>query len=299
MQKKLYLSTKKSIAFDAEVVERINKKAEQVDPRLYFFAYYKPKTLPKDIDSRGCFILAVLNMYGLLWDCGKMVLQKLFKYRFYNQSTKEIEDIKYCQELVSIIFNVRTCICHNNSDDFFYNSMKSYECGQYFINITGALTPLDAYKESQWKLVCEDFFDRCDQFANVLDRVLDQLVLETDVNRKADFVRYWIDSISEWYGKDQDLIEHIFADVCQYRYATSSRKNIAVTKGEVFRWVEKGWRDKNKTLRLATQKEYYDNYIAVCRGKLFNILCGPNCPKPAFPLEVLKLAAIDALTFKT
>jgi len=294
---------KNSIAFDINVVERLNKKAVQIDPRLFLFAYYQPKLLPKNSDARMCFYTAVLNMYGLLWDCGKIVQHQLFGLNHINHRPSTIQmlvymNLKDCEKFFSIILNVRTCICHNNSDYLYFNQVKRYGCKQYLENTAGASITLYSYDESQWERICQDFLDRCKWFVSILDNFLDQILKETDPKRKNIIVKYWIYSISKWYQEDINLITHVLADRYKLKALTSIRnKNTIVTISEVIKWVYLSWKKRNPSLILANKKEYYLNYISSCQAKLSSILDAKDCPKPALPLEVLTKATADARMF--
>lgn len=298
MSKSLLQRAEQSVAFDIDAVVRLNKKAAQIDPRLYLFAYYQPKPLPEYLDARMCFCTAVLNMYGLLWDCGKMVQHQLFGLSGPTAiQTLVKSDLNNCNEFFSIISNVRTCICHNNSNHLFYNRDKSSGCQGYLEKAAGVSTPINTYADAQWVRVCQDFIDRCEWFVNVLDYFLDQILKESDL-KKAYIIQYWIWSISRWYQTDIELITHALADRYKLKILTSSMKNTVVTKYRVAQWVGIAWRKKNPPLVLTKTKDYYLNYIAACQAKISNIMNAHDCPKPALPLEVLTIATADARMFK-
>ena len=302
VSKEILLLAKRSIAFDINIVEHLNKKMSQIDSRLYLFAYYQPKILPEDIDERGCFDIAIFNMYGLLWDCGKMMQQQLLgsindgRPSFVDQMLGR-DNRQICKELCSIIYNVRTCLCHNNSDKFFYNQETRKRCNEYLNNAAGGSILLNKRNELQWKNVCQDLFIRCIRFTNIIENFLDQLIQESDPEKKNSFVQYWINSISKWYQTDMELINHVLAQRYNLKISTSSLRKKVCNKHTVSNWVASAWEKRNKDLSLENSREYYSNYIDICLAKIPQIINEKNCPTPALPLKVISRATGDSITF--
>lgn len=297
MRQDLLILAQKSIAFNPNIVEELNKKMALIDPRLYLFAYYQPKILPNDIDVRGCFNLAILNMYGLLWDCGKMVMNQLFG-NSRTQGPSSIQSIidtnlSFCNAYFYIISNVRTCLCHNNSDYFYYNREKRHGCNRYFENTMGVSATFNGYNETQWETICKDFLDRSQRFATILDVLIEQLIQEAGLQKKNEFVQYWIDCVSKWYDNDLELIDHVLADRYKLKCLTVQR-DASVTKTAVRKWVASGWQKMNGTHQIS---DFYEDYVSNCIRMIPGILASLDCPKPALPLSILTKATADASMF--
>ena len=62
-----------SCAFNEEAITEVNKKAQAIDERLFLFTYYSPKPFPETESPLVQFYTAVINLYGLFWDCGAFV----------------------------------------------------------------------------------------------------------------------------------------------------------------------------------------------------------------------------------
>lgn len=297
MKKDLFILAQKSIAFNPTLVEELNKKVALIDPRLYLFAYYQPKILPSDTDIRGCFNLAILNMYGLLWDCGKMVMCQLFG-NSNSQRPSSIQslinvNLSFCNAYFSIVSNVRTCLCHNNSDCFYYNREKLQGCHRYFENTAGVLVNFDGYNETQWEAICRDFINRSQRFGTTLDDLLENLIQEVDLQKKSDFIQYWLDCVSKWYESDFELISHVLAERYKLKCLTG-HGGAVVTKTAVRRWAASGWQKINGTNQTT---DFYEDYIRNCSRRIPGILARQDCPKPALPLDILSKATADASQF--
>lgn len=305
LNKELLDLAKESIAFNDKVVEKLNKKMAQIDSRLYLFAYYQPKQLPDKIDSRSCFNLAIFNMYGLLWDCGAMVRNRLFLSAKRGQVPEAVqtlvdEKLGLFKQFYYIISNIRTCMCHNNSILFFHNRVKSDGCKKYLKDITGKSSALDSYNESEWVEVCKDFLIKCNEFEKMLDNFLDRLLQEADLKKTNDFINYWIEAIIEWYQQDMELIAHVLADKYKLKKMSISRQNNVnlIKKSDVIYWIGTAWKAKKTNNSLMKMRDYYLDYVSDCLGKIHGILAEQNCPKPALPLEVLVKATADVQQFK-
>lgn len=293
------LNVKGSIAFDIKTVEIINKKAAQIDPRLFLFAYYQPKPLPVGCSARTCFYLSVLNMYGLLWDCGKMVKTRLFSP---DNSVNPIIDLVKCDFMdmklfYDTVYCIRTCLCHNNSTCYHYNKINRNTFDEY-VKLNGNIS--DAFNESdenQWMKMCRDFLLQCDSFSKHIDQYLDIMISEKNSIKKERIVNYWIESIDCYYKTDEEMMINILADRYILQLKAGHHKNVAISKNDVKRWVAKAWKKRNASLATSSVSDCYKHFIKTCQPKITQVLSAKNCPKPAFPLDVLVKATYDSRSF--
>ena len=126
----LFETARKSIAFNPSIAEDLNRKASSFDPRLYCFAYYEPTILPEGADLYTVFHLAVLNMYGLLWDCGPKIQEKIINKELYSLLRMDTCKMNKCRAFVFLVRAIRTNICHNNSCKLYFNAQ---------LRLTGAI----------------------------------------------------------------------------------------------------------------------------------------------------------------
>ena len=102
---------KDSSAFSSGTIDEVNNYAEQLDKKLYVFAYYSPKRYEyiELLDTREKFWIAVTNLYALYHDCNPFL--KSIDSIFY-QNDQRIRNLKPFHDLLG---DLRGMYCHNSS----------------------------------------------------------------------------------------------------------------------------------------------------------------------------------------
>ena len=102
---------KDSSAFSSGTIDEVNNYAEQLDKKLYVFAYYSPKQYEhiEWLDAREKFWIAVTNLYALYHDCNPFL--KSMDSIFY-QNDQRIRNLKPFHDLLG---DLRGMYCHNSS----------------------------------------------------------------------------------------------------------------------------------------------------------------------------------------
>ena len=246
------------------------------------FAYYEPYPIPKKADGRTVFFIAVLNMYGLLWDCGPMV-RNLVSCKLRNSRRFPSLD-SGLKDLVNIVYNIRTDLCHNNSRNFFFNLKIKSAAFSHIKKMLSVTAPNSS--EDRWERLLINFLDRCDKFVSEIKNLV-TIVKSSKADQVALFKEDWLNEIINWYSHDENLIMHVLADRYFLKhYQTASRRS--VTKAEVISWV------KNAQVGNI---DYYKTYIEKCQSRVDSLVKSRNCPKPAFPLDFMRCITGDAANF--
>ena len=268
-----------SIAFNTSIAEKLNAQASTFDPRLFCFAYYEPTALPDNTDPFMIFHLAVLNMYGLLWDCGPMIKEMIFKKKTYAALCRDINKMHECQNFLHTVYAIRTDICHNNSSKLYFNAVLKDESRNYMEKHCCTVNQnIDLNK------LCSFFFKECEFFINELSNVITQSISKGDGEIK----RAWLDAICNWYQKDEHFFMHVLADKYKMKALSLHGQRREITKRSVQDWV-------NNVQNSVGQS--YESYWQKCKRRIADLLIGRDCPKPALPLEFFHQITRDVHNF--
>ena len=279
----LIAKANQSIAFNQDVAEDLNLKAAAVDQRLYCFAYYEPTPIPDAATAQVVFYLAVLNMYGLLWDCGPKIMENVLTQRLYREIKRKTVERDKCYKFSRIIYAIRTDLCHNNSGKLYFNSLLKKAKDAY---ISGNGSTLDDAGDVQtdWEKLCLDFFKRCDLLTQEIDGFIRAVTSKDEPKLKAT----WLDVIRFHYAEvGEHLFQHVLADRYKMKQQTRGFSSY-VTKKDVKEWVNSVRTD---------DADYYDSYLQTCKSRIDPLMDGRNCPKPAWPLDFFRLLTMDANHF--
>lgn len=204
-----------SICFSPDKAEQLNGKSFTLDKRVYLFAYYEP-TEYKDTESfRSNFMTAVINLYGLFWDCCPF-MRKILKSKnsilFYDWKRIQREYDK----LSSTVSAWRSIFCHNNSDIFPLNAVNYVVAEAWTNEHCRSDLALCNLEESQWEILLNALMQMADEFIADLDKNLDALLGMLNTSRTEDIVNYWIGAIAESYLRNPDYLLNAMAGLYQY-----------------------------------------------------------------------------------
>ena len=204
-----------SICFSADKAEELNSKAFSLDKRLFLFAYYEPKPYISQESARSRFCTAVINIYGLFWDCspffkfllkppGSILLKKDWK------KTKKNFDELYC-----IVSAFRSMFCHNNSLEFPLNEddRNSAETWVEQKLLDTKFEGIETLDESHWEKLLITLCTIADSIMEDLKNNLDMLNTTTDTSRKAQTIEQWIQAIANSYSRNPNYLLNTMAEM--------------------------------------------------------------------------------------
>lgn len=234
----------KSIAFSADFANELNKKAAQIDGRLFMFAYYEPKQCEGETPHFK-FMTAVLNLYGLLWDCAPFILHKLLHEPDYlivpsqasNARKKNSQIPNHAKNFALFIESFRSYYAHNNSRKFLLNEKKNEYTKKWLSLTTGCEYEVGPNTEEQWQKALDSVLYNANIFVNNM-----KLCLEYVKNspHKGYIVLKWINNgILFWYYKNKDLVYHILSE----KYLSKLNNGYfpeKIYRGDINRWITDG-----------------------------------------------------------
>ncbi|MGE4478664.1 MAG: hypothetical protein AB7E76_06755 [Deferribacterales bacterium] len=293
MDKAIISRAKNSIAFNLNKIDSLNKSVAKLDARLYAFAYYEPIAISECGNYRFNFNIAILNLHALLWDCGTMVrdkiLNKYYKLRptsLIKITSPFIDDI---DRYYSVIHNIRTHLCHNNSQEYYYNKQCYSMVKNYYLSKCNNATPDIANSSDDWKLLFNDIIDIAEYIETKMSETIRKFTLLPPVD-KSEVINFWLNSIKEYYANDSEMI----LDTLTYKYLISPSfiQTAPVTKNSVKKWVGLKW--NSLTNRRIPYRDSYNDYIQVCKTRIGTALNNTNCPRPALPLDIYHAVTSEA-----
>lgn len=279
----LIAKANQSIAFNPNVADILNLRATSVDPRLYCFAYYEPTPIPAGATAQVIFHLAVLNLYGLLWDCGPKIMEDVLTRRLYGEIKRKTVERDKCYEFSRIIYAIRTDLCHNNSAKLYFNSLLK-KIKYNYISANGSIIDDAGSVQIDWEKLCLDCFRRCDLLTQEIDHFIHAIASKSEPKLKTT----WLDVMRLHYAEaGEHLLQHVLADRCKMKQQTSGFSS-NLTKKDVKEWVN--------SVRV-DDTDYYNSYLQKCINRIGDLMNGKNCPKPAWPLDFFRSLTKDATLF--
>ena len=195
----------KSICFSPDPADQLNEKAFSIDKGLYLFAHYEPKHYLPAESFRSRFLTAVVNLYGLFWDCCPF-MQKLLETP---DSILLLDWTRIRKEFIRLRSGVgafRSIFCHNNTTALPLNE-ENCEIAQAWIEIEGGIDlTIDDLEEEHWEKLLQVLAGKADSFTKDLSASLRNLAQTTDASRRAGAVRRWKESIAENYLRNPEYL---------------------------------------------------------------------------------------------
>lgn len=200
-----------SVIFSERKIESLNKYIrENIDTRLYLFAYYSPKSKGSKFAELD-FWKGVTNIYGLFQDCAAFIkrdeddlLNVFVKY----DVVKEIET-KKLRDFINKLNALRTVFSHNVCMEYSKDAYNMRLCQEYFSNtlkeeiLLNKVTDI-ILKEEQWKVMLDTLNEEVENHVNILNGCLYEVSKST---QKDAIIEEWIKLILEWYKrKFNDLL---------------------------------------------------------------------------------------------
>lgn len=210
-----------SICFSAAPAEELNKKAFLLRPSLFLFAYYEPKPFSEKESSRSNFKTAIINLYGLFWDCGPFVFD-LFCSRNNSILLKKWSRISFnAKNLRSALSSFRTIFCHNCSSQFPLNEQKIQDAIFWSSLYIDAWQSINELSEDDWKKLLDGLTSEADSLIQDISTALDELSITPDANRRENAIDWWIKKIAESYRRNPEYLLNAMAGMYQLYLVTS------------------------------------------------------------------------------
>ena len=237
-----------SICFSSVLADMLNEKAHKIDPRLYLFAYYEPKPLVTGESPRIQFLTAVINLYGLLWDCGPFVHKSLMRSVPENPLENILPDTEWankrhivfhCKDLANIVGHFRSVFCHNNSDKFALNREHIEKVEDWLYHKCRLDCPYDELTQNDWRTMLSKLVDEADQFVADINDCLDTLLDCRGSSRFEVACDSWLKAIARNYVTNPELLLNAMVDFYQLYLTTikAQSKNNYSFRHYTIRWI--------------------------------------------------------------
>lgn len=228
----------KSICFSPDIPERLNEKAFLLDKRLYLFAYYEPKEYIEKESYRSKFITAIVNLYGLFWDCCPF-MRKLLESGNSILLTNWTQIQRDFQNLRNTISAFRSIFCHNNSDIYPLNEVHFELAEQWIFSQCSISKDISELKDSEWEKLLYALHCQADIFICSIERNIDGISSTSDVLRRNRTINWWIEAIAGSYIINKDYLLNAMAGMYQIylmNVHSSPTPNVSL-RDQTIRWL--------------------------------------------------------------
>ena len=212
-----------SICYSAAPAEALNKKSFQLNRSLFLFAYYEPKPYLEKESNRIKFQTAIINLYGLFWDCGPFVFTL-----FDTQDTILINDKwrihRNAYSLRDGISGFRSVFCHNCSDQFPLNTEKVEKALFWASRYSNGWQSIGDISEAEWEKLLAGLIAEADSLISDVDVALDTLKASPDINRRNKIIDRWTKQITLGYRKNPEYLLNTMVGLYQL-YLINSNNN--------------------------------------------------------------------------
>lgn len=203
-----------SICFSPRYADALNEKAYELDSRLFLFAHYEPKPYIEKESWHSKFKTAVVNLYGLLWDCSPF-LHNLMRttnsvvWNNWKQRTTEFNELK------QIVSSFRSVYCHNCSDKLYLNAENFLSIENWISKYFYEEMLLSDFEEHHWERLLNELEILAANLINTLDDCLTTIGKSTDTIHKNNTIDWWLYSIAEAYCQKPEYLLHTMAALYQ------------------------------------------------------------------------------------
>lgn len=197
-----------SVIFSKKKIENLNEYVqENIDSRLYLFAYYNPKNKSNRFSELD-FWKGITNVYGLFQDCAAFLKREKNSLldAFVKYGAMKKTDAKKLGDFVNRINAFRTVFSHNVYMGYSKDAYNMRVCQDFFSKvlqqeiILNDITEIDL-QEKQWDIMLDALNDEAEKYIQILRETL------VDVSKNAQkdaIVEVWISLILEWYKRKFD-----------------------------------------------------------------------------------------------
>ncbi len=255
-----------SICFSATPAEALNKKSFQLNRSLFLFAYYEPKPYLEKESSRINFQTAIINLYGLFWDCGPFVFNL-----FYTNDSIQINNViqirQKANSLEKGISAFRTIFCHNCSDQFPLNEEKMEKAKYWASLYSHGWQSIDDISEVEWEKLLVGLIKEADSLINDIDISLDALNTSPDTNRRQSAINRWIKQIALTYRDNPEYLLNTLVGLYQL-YLLNSHSNRDPNKDLRYLTIE--WLCRNFNINTGQKKWWHAKWLELTEPDIKN-----------------------------
>ena len=222
---------KDSSAFSSDTIDEVNNYAEQLDKKLYVFAYYSPKQYEhiEWLDAREKFWIAVTNLYALYHDCNPFL--KSMDSIFY-QNDQRIRNLKPFHDLIG---DLRGMYCHNSSRhdnanviSNIFRRINSLTRGTFSLPSNTAFRDANIlFSNTEWDDALKFICDTSDDIIKVIQTRLQNLDNSPD---KQTFICLMRKRIAEWTVSDYTQKWSFFEE-----YANNAQLNVVGSRAQLIK----------------------------------------------------------------
>lgn len=246
-----------SICFSAAPAEALNKKSFQLNRSLFLFAYYEPKPYLEKESSRSKFQTAVINLYGLFWDCGPFVFNL-----FYTPDSILINNASQIRQkansLEDGISAFRTIFCHNCSDQLPLNEEKMEKAKYWASLYSNGWQSIDEISEVEWEKLLAGLVAEADSLISDIDIALDTLNALPDIKRRECAIDRWTKQIALGYRNNPEYLLNTMVGLYQL-YLLNSNSNRNPNKDLRYLTIE--WLCNNFNISTGQKKMWHAKWL--------------------------------------
>ncbi len=203
-----------SICYSATPAEELNNRALSLNPRLYFFAYYEPKPYEEADSNHSKFYTAIINLYGLFWDCGPFVFDLL-----RTSDSILLFDWSRIQKKASALRNCisafRSIYCHNNSAQLPLNEEKLFQAERWASYYLHMWPNIQELSEADWGTLLKALVNEADSLIDDIKTAIKAFNGYADDARIESAIERWIQLIAKEYLKKPDYLLNTIAALYQ------------------------------------------------------------------------------------
>lgn len=232
------------ICFSSDIANRLNDLAFQIDRRIFLFAYYEPKPYRENESWYSRFCTAVVNLYGLLKDCGPF-LGAVLNYLSKHFGARDICD-EYHQ-LLPEVSAFRSILCHNCSRELQLDE-EHYSCAEAYVRShAGVDLALWDLEPTHWEALLLALDTSAGHLVNGLEAVLNEIILSSNAAKRNDIVKHWITKIAGSYQRNPNYLLHTMASLYQWYLENggarpSCRPNTSL-RNQTIKWLRELYAD--------------------------------------------------------
>lgn len=229
-----------SICFSASKAEELNSKAFSLDKRLFLFAYYEPMPYILEESARSHFCTAIINIYGLFWDCSpffRALLAPPSSILVSKGSQKTRSDF---YNLYNIVSAFRSMFCHNNSSEFPLNEEKRILAESWIGNILSSdfeVEGIETLNEGHWEKLLLALCKMGDSLMEDLNINLDLLNGTTNIVRKEQTIDQWITAIAGSYLANPEYLLNAMAGMYQIYALNAGVRIDSSLRSKTIKWL--------------------------------------------------------------
>lgn len=251
----------RSICFSTSKADSLNEKARQIDPRLYLFAYYEPKPLVEEDHPRTRFYMTIINLYGLLWDCGPFVHKDIMYVQKEKPLANILPDIPWnerrpiqdrCRNLAETVGAFRSLWCHNTSKEMVLSREHIIVVERWLCNRCCIPRPYEALTKDDWAAMLVQLIADADAVTSDISICLDQLFACRNTPRFEEAREGWLKAIARNYITNPDyLLDAMAAFYLMYLDTNQIARNHRIPlRTQTIRWLVENFRVVSKQWHL-------------------------------------------------